>query len=69
MEIEMEKMVKENEKATHMANTIIEALPITTPWSIVTRVGSSIEQLARSMESMNLQTEEIKTLETQVSVL
>jgi len=31
MEIEMEKMVKENEKATHMANTIIEALPITTP--------------------------------------
>lgn len=57
-----------------MASTTIEALPltslpITNPASATIGVGSSIEQLAKSMEDMNLQTEEIKILETQVNVL
>lgn len=74
MEAEMEKMVQEKEKAAQMANTTIEALPLTalpktTPASASTGAGSSTKQLARSMEGMNLQTEEIKRLETQVNVL
>lgn len=59
MEAEMEKMVQEKEKAAWMESTTIEALPliahpITTPSSAATGAGSNTEQLARSMESMNL---------------
>jgi len=55
----MEKMVQEKEKATQMASTTMEALilttlPITTLASGATGAGSSAEQLARSMEGMNL---------------
>lgn len=74
MEAEMKKMVQEKEKATQMANTTMEALPlaalpITTPTSAATGAGSRTKQLARSMEGTNLQTDEIKRLKTQVSVL
>ena len=70
----MEKMVQEKEKATKMASTVVEtlpllALPITTPTGAATGAGSSAEQLARSMEGMNLQSEEIKRLESEVGVL
>lgn len=57
-----------------MANTTMEALPlttppITTPESTTTGERISTEQLTRSLEGMNLQTNETKRLETQVSVL
>jgi len=59
METEMEKMMHEIEKETQMASTAVEtlpliALPITTPTGATTGAGSSAEQLARSMEGMNL---------------
>ena len=67
-------MVQDKEKAAPLANTTMEALPLTTiPTSTLTTTatgtGSSTKQPARSMESMNLQIEETKRLETQVNVL
>lgn len=74
MEAEMEKMVQEKEKASQMASTTVETLPltalyITTPMGVATGTRSNAEQLARSMEGMNPQNEEIKRLESQVGVL
>lgn len=66
----MEKMVQEKEKVAQLTITTMEALPLTTtPSTTTTGIGSSTEQLARSMDNMNLHIEEIKRLETQVNVL
>lgn len=74
METMMEKMVQKKEKVAQLAITTMQALPLiaiptTTLETTNTGIGSSTEQLARSMESMNLQTKEIKRLETQVNIL
>ena len=70
----MGKMVEEKEKAAQLATTTMEVIPltvvpITTLATTTTETGKSTKQLARSMENMNLQIEEIKRLETQVNVL
>lgn len=59
MKAEMEKLVQEKEKAAKVASTTMEALSLTTlPLAtlaiVSTGTGSSTEQLARSMEGMNL---------------
>ena len=63
MEIEMEKMVKEKEQATKTSIVPLEVVPLTTiPTSITstTSIGEAADQLAKSVENMSLQTEEIK---------
>jgi len=70
MEIEMEKMVEEKEKVAQLTKTTMEVVPLTimstaTPTTTTMGTGSHAEQLTKSMESMNLQIEEIKRLETQ----
>jgi len=67
METEMEKMVQQKDKVAQLAITTMEAIPLTTiptitPTSTNTGTGSSPEQLTKSMESVNLQTVEIKRL-------
>ena len=74
MEAEMKKMIQEKEKIAQTSITTMEDLPLTiihttTPTTAATGTWSNTEQLARSMEGMNLHSEEIKRLETQVSVI
>ncbi len=65
--MELEKMVQEKEKPTQLDILTMEDLPLiavptATPTTTTTETRSSTKQLARSMETMNLQTEEIKRL-------
>lgn len=70
----MEKMVQEKEKEAQSTILTMGALPLiaiptVTPATTTMEIGSSTKHLARSMERMNFQTEEIKRLETQVNFL
>lgn len=65
----MENIVQEKEKVAQLTTTTMEVVPLTaTPATTNTGTGRNAEQLTKSMESMNLQTEEIKRLETQVNI-
>ena len=69
MEIEMERMVQEKWNAAQIASTIVEALPLialpmTTPAGAAIGARSSAKELARSIEGMNMQNEEMKRVES-----
>ena len=67
-------MVQEKEKVAQFTTTTMEVFPLLTIATNTlaatnTGTGSSAKQLTKPMESMNLQTKEIKRLETQFNIL
>ena len=68
----MEKLVKEREKVAQMAIIPLEVVPLAAVPSITsaaTCTSSGTEQLAKAMENISIETEEIKRLEAQINIL
>ena len=68
----MYKLVKEKEKAVEMAIVPLDVVPIAvipTDTLATTITSGGTEQLAKAMENMSIQTEEIKKLEAQNNTL
>ena len=71
METEMEKLLKEKEEATRVALIPLEVVPISSIPSVVpatAEASNGTDKLSKAMESMNLQSQEIKKLETHIGI-